>query len=121
MKAGDRPHLVIFEAKTIPETQNSYGEPVEVWAEAFRDWAAFEPAGSREFPMAHKRFAESTARFRVLYRSELGDPKAADKYRIVMTIDPYTSPVVTSTWNITTPQPAEGRRIEMHIEASEFA
>ncbi len=120
MNAGSLNNLVIFEAKTIPETQNTFGEPVDVWAEAFREWAAFEVVGSREFPTAAKRFAESTARFRIRYRSELGDPKAADKYRIVMTIDPYASPVVTSTWNIQQPQAIGGQRVEMHIEASEL-
>ncbi len=118
MKAGRLRHRLIFQSKPLPEDQNTFGDALEVWTDAFTLWGAFEVVGSREFPVAHKRFAESTARFRVRYRSELGDPKAADKYRIVFTLDANSSPIATSTWNIQTPMPVDGRRIEMYIEAS---
>lgn len=115
MKAGPLHNLVTFQVKTIPDPVNSFGEPVEDWADSFQVWAAYEPLGTREFPIAHKRFAETTARFRVYFDSRIYTDNAADKLRIVMVLNG-----VTTTWNLQDPQPVAGQLDELWIEASQI-
>lgn len=100
--AGLLDRWVIFQLRT--ETQNSYGEPVEAWAETFGTWAAFEALGSKEFPALQKTHAETTARFRIRYRTG---------------IDPATHRILFDDrlWNIQPPVPI-GRNVELQIEAS---
>lgn len=108
MKAGDLRHRLIFQVKVV--TQNSVGENVEVWDDtpaSFEVRGAFEPLGSREFPIAHKRHAETTARFRIRYRAG---------------IDPGTHRILHAgrIWNIQPPIEVGGKPFELHIEASEI-
>lgn len=113
MRSGRAEHFLIFQTKTT--VQSSFGTLVETWADAFEWWGVFEMLGSREFPAAQKRFAESTARFRIRYRANIDSAN----YRIVMVLDRESSPITTSTWNIYPVVPARGKRFELLIEASE--
>jgi SPP1 family predicted phage head-tail adaptor len=114
MNSGTLRHQLTFQAKT--ETQDSFGAPVESWTDAFTVPGAFEPLGSSEFPGVDKRYAETTARFRIRYRNDI-DP---DRHRIVFAMDPDASPPNESIWNIQPPLPVEGKRFELWIEASEI-
>jgi SPP1 family predicted phage head-tail adaptor len=102
---------LVFQAKPVPEDQDSFGAPVEDWQDAFTVWGAFEPLGGQEFPAFLKRFAETTARFRIRFRAGI-DP---DKHRIKLTIAG-----IVSIWDIQPPLPVDGRKVEMHIEAREI-
>lgn len=112
--SGARRHIIMFQVKT--EALDDVGELIETWADSFEEYAAFEPLGSREFPIAHKRHANTTARFRILYRGGINP----DKNRIAFQFDPDASPPLTSIWNIHGDLPADGKFVEVHIEASEI-
>lgn len=107
MNAGKLRHRLVFQTKTVPEDQDDTGAPIEVWATDFTVWGSFQQLGSREFPLAQKRNAETTARFIIRYRSGI-DP---DKHRIKFQ-DRF--------WNITPPSSGDGRPISLEIEASEI-
>lgn len=109
-------HVLIFQVKTVPETQDKFGAPQEDWADSFEVPGAFEPLGTREFPSSHKVNSETTARFRIRYRSGI-DP---DKHRIRFVLDADASPPVSSYWDIERPTVVGGRLHEMHIEAKEL-
>lgn len=114
MRIGKMRQWLTFQNKTIPGTQDNFGAPTENFTTAFEEWGAFEPLGSTEFHTAWKRFAETTARFRIRFRNDI-DP---DKHRIVMTFD--ASPAVQTTWDIYPPYPVKGRPNELYIEAREI-
>lgn len=119
MKAGELRNRITVQAKTVPETINTFRNPQEEWADAFELWAAYEPSGSREFPTSWKRFAETTARFRVRSNPQTRQINA-DKHRIVMIFDRTASPLVSQVWNISPPYPREGKPFELIIEGSEI-
>lgn len=107
LKAGALNNRVIFKVKT--ETQDSFGQPVEVWADDFEAWAAFEPAGTREFPAAHKTHAETQARFRIRFREGiLTDPDWAATHKIEY---------LGRDWDIQPPSQIQGRNFEIQFEA----
>ncbi len=116
MNPGILRHTLYFQAKTVPEVQDKFGAPQEDWADLFDAPGAFEPVGSREFPAAHKMNSETTARFRIRYRSGI-DP---DKHRIRFVLDADCSPPTSSYWNIQKPTAIGGRLAEMLIEAREI-
>jgi len=76
------------------------------WHPFLEIWGAFEPIGSREFPIQQKRYEQTTARFRTRYRTDI-DPAL---HRIV-----YGG----KSWNVRSPIDVLGRHIEIVIEASE--
>jgi head-tail adaptor len=100
----------VFQVKTIPEVQDPYGGPQEVWAIAFAAWCAFEPLGGREFQATMKISAEATARFRVRFRGVFQASTAVDTYRILFN---------ARTWNILSINPGDDPRDELLMEASE--
>lgn len=105
MNAGTiRHHRPVFQVKT--ETQDDYGAAVETWANSFAVPGLCQYVGTREFPIAHKRHSETTARFIIRYREG---------------IDPNTHRIVHDgkTWNIQQPMP-DARKRELIIEASEL-
>lgn len=110
--AGSLRHRITVQVKT--ET-NELGSITETWADEFEAWAAFEPLGSREFPAAEKRHAESTVRFRIRYRHGI-DPA---RHRILITLDPNVSPSDVRIYDIFPPMLVDGKRAELHIEARE--
>lgn len=102
--------------------QNSFGEPVPDWADDFSVAAAFEPIGSSEFPMAHKRHAETTARFKIRYRKDIADDGSFSfthriRFNMSHALQASTNPEDWA-WNITPPIPVDGRNIELEIEAN---
>lgn len=106
----DRRITVQIQQETSPIT-TEFGEPTTTWVESFQCWAAFEPAGTREFPTAQKMFAETTGRFRMRYREALDptlNPQVASEYRILFN---------SSIWNIQQPS-LIGRRNDLLIEAT---
>ncbi len=116
MNPGILRQTLYFQAKTVPEVQDKFGAPQEDWADSFSIPGAFEPLGTREFPSSHKINSETTARFRIRYRSGI-DP---DQHRIRFVLDADTSPPVSSYWNIQKPVAVGGRLAEMLIEAREI-
>ena len=85
MNAGEFDRLIVWEYKTIPEELSLSGDPQEEWNTASFSplWGAFEMSGGRDFPLGEKRHAETTARVRVRYRSDIAnDIKSTDRYRI---------------------------------------
>lgn len=115
---GDYNRRLMFQEKT--QTQDENKALVETWADWFPCMGAYEPAGSREFPVRIKRFTETTARFRVPFMP--GRTIDPSKHRIVMTFDPTANPAVQSIWDISAPlpMPPTGAPMEWHIEAHEF-
>lgn len=103
MGAGAKSDLIVVQSVTI--TEDEYGAPVETWADSFSVFAEYQPAGTREFPVSHKRVAETTARFIIWYREDIH----AATHRIVAR---------GKVWNIAEPL-GDHRRIETMIEASE--
>jgi head-tail adaptor len=118
--AGKLNRLITFQ--TLPDPsgpKNDFGELLaepEDYIEDVR--AAYEPVGGGEFREAEKRHAETTARFRIRYRSDLNVEDAPEKYRILYTEDYCASPKVIRIYNI---QHAAvfGRRDELHFHVSE--
>jgi head-tail adaptor len=116
VKAGELRHRLTLQRKT--EGQDTFGAVQEQWTDDFTVWGAFEPIGSRLFPVAMRRFAEATAMFRIRFMPGVViDP---DKHRIVFTFDPTASPQQSTAWTIFTPMPVDGKRFELHIEAREY-
>lgn len=105
MEAGPLRHRLVFQAKT--ETQSGSGNITETWATAFTVYGAFEPIGSDEFPTFNKRHAKSTARFRIRYRSGI----SSNTHRIYFQ---------DRQWDIYPPINPDGKKIELHIEATEI-
>lgn len=110
--AGSLDQLITIQLKT--ET-NDLGSIEENWTDQLEDVpCAVEWLGSREFPAAEKRHAESTVRFRIRYRHGI----EADRNRILYVLDPNTSPSDVRTFDIFPPMMI-GRREGLHIEARE--
>lgn len=117
MGAGKYDNWITFQLMPKPEVQDSMGASISVPADHFESWAAFEPIGTREFPEAQKRHAETTARFRIPYPDFTIDPA---RHQIVMDFDDESSPPNSSIWNIHGAMPEKGKRFEMVIEVSEI-
>ncbi len=107
---------VTFMRMPSPPSQSDTGMPNSVPLVHFYSWAAFEPLGSREFPMAYKRHAETTARFRIPYNGITIDPALASVHMI---FDHTASPPAISTWNVLGAWPTHGARFETTVEVSE--
>jgi len=114
---GKYEHYIEIWRTPNPETLDTFGASVSVPALRFASWGAFEPIGTREFPEAQKRHAETTARFRIPYPDYSFDP-ALDTIRL--DFDDTTSPPTQSTWNIHGTVPTDGRRFELTIEVSQI-
>lgn len=65
MRAGKLRHLVTIQRAT--ETQDSAGEPVVVWTEFAKAWAAVEPLKGREFFEAQQHYGQVTHRVAIRY------------------------------------------------------
>ncbi len=115
--AGAYDQWLTFSKLPVVEEQDPMGGPISAYAFHFNAWGAFEPIGSREFPVAQKRHAETTARFRIPWPDYAVDPA---RHRIEMAFDETTSPPMTSTWNIHGALPVKGLRFELLIEVSEI-
>lgn len=117
MRAGRAEHTLVIQRRqqTQADPAGQFGTPLDTWTDLYEVPGCFEVLGSREFPAAQKRYAETTARFRIRYIA--GINAATD--RIVMVFDPGASPIITSTWDIAPPIPVKGKRFELLIEAFE--
>lgn len=97
-------------------SQDDHGAEVETWEDYDADVpCAVEHAGSREFPLTVKRFAESVIRFIVRYRDDI-DPATM---RIKYAESPDASPIDWRYYDIKPPQHIQGRRSFTSIEGSE--
>lgn len=114
LPAGSLCHKLTFQK--LQKTEDSFGkESIEEWVNAFTAYAAYEVVGSREFPTSAKRFAETTARFKVRYRPNLDSAE----YRIQFFFDPDHQ-IEPQIFNIYPPEPLNGWRGGWVIEASEI-
>lgn len=118
MQAGQLRHRLLFQIKPADAdiTPDSFGTRIETYSDDFTVPGAYEPLGSREFPANQKRYAETTARFRIRYKTGI-DP---ERHRIRFTMSPDAEPVVYQTFNIFPPLPTGGKRVELLIEAVEI-
>lgn len=103
MKPGLMRHDLTFQLKT--ETQNTFGDTVETWADSFTVPAEVLSSFTLEVMQARKRNALVTLVFRIRYRTGI-DP---DIHRVKFTLEPNDSPVVYQYFNIFPPR-HDGRR-----------
>lgn len=113
--SGTYEHWLVFMRMPDPEAQSETGQAIGVPLVHFETPGAFEVVGSREFPQAYKRNAETQARFRIPYPDVLVDPLL---HRVVMYFDEDNSPPDISTWNILGVEPVRGQKFELLIEAN---
>lgn len=118
MGAGKFDQWLVFQKMPSPEVQDSMGGSISVPATQFSTWGAFELIGTREFPAAQKRHAETTARFRIPYPDYSIDPA---RHQIVQVFDADISPPLSATWNVLGATPVDGRRFEMIIEVNQVS
>lgn len=111
--AGGYTEFLTFNRMPFPEVQDPMGGSISVPVELFTTWGAFEPVGSVEFPESHKRWSETTARFRIPYPDYTLIP-ARDS--VSMEFDETVSPPNVSTWNIVG---SYGTRFETCVECTE--
>lgn len=111
--AGKYTEYIQFIRMPKPPVLDAIGGEIGVPVHHFYSYAAFEPAGSDEFFVAHKRHSEATARFRIPYQEITIDPAL---HQIVLTFDETASPPNVSTWNVLG---AYGDRFEITIEVTE--
>lgn len=114
--AGAKRHFITFQKKPYPEPQSRSGQPIGEYADVFETMAELQYLGSREFPERNKRYAETTARFRIWYHGTI-DPAL---HQILQVIDPDASPPVTQTWNIHGVSIVDNQFLEQDIEVSEI-
>lgn len=69
MRAGDRRHEIIIRQET--STQNSYGEPVEAWADLATVRASVTPISSREAFYAQSERGSAVYEFRFINSAEV--------------------------------------------------
>lgn len=117
MGAGKYDQWLVFQKMPSPEPQDSMGGSIGVPVTQFSAWGAFELIGTKEFPEAQKRHAETTARFRIPYPDFSIDPA---RHQIAQVFDAEISPPLSATWNVLGATPVDGRRFEMLIEVSEI-
>lgn len=114
--AGEKRHIIEFQ--TCITTKSNSGAIVEDWdtTPTFEEYAEYQVVGTREFPVNQKRYAQTTARFRIWYRSNI----SVSKNRILLSFDPNASPPDTITFNIEGIYPVDGKFQEQFIEVSEL-
>jgi len=119
--AGKLDRLMTLQRLPDPDgPKNDEGELTELPVNEFENVrCAYEPLGGRAFPEREKRHAETTARFRLRYRSAINVQILSESYRVLYIIDHSTSPAVTRRFRITGAD-VIGRRDEIHIEVSEI-
>lgn len=71
MRIGKLRHRV--ELKSLSQSQNEFGEPVDTWSTFATVWASVEPLRGRELLLAQQANSEVTIRVRVRYNSSI-DP-----------------------------------------------
>lgn len=113
IQAGKLRRVVIFQSRGNQAVDN-FRNPQDAWANVFEDRAEFQALGSLEFQVGWKRYAETTGRFHMRFRSDV-DPA---KMRILMYDDRF-SPAQISIWDIKPPLDPDGRQREMFIEVVE--
>lgn len=69
MRAGSLNNRITIQSKTT--TYDSYGGPVDAWADTVDLWAQVETTGGGDFYAAQKLDASVTAVFTVRYRTDL--------------------------------------------------
>ena len=69
MDAGKLDRLITIQAATT--TQNEFGEPIPSWSNLADVWAEYLPGGGSERFTAQQVYAETTARFRIRWRSDV--------------------------------------------------
>lgn len=69
MGAGDYNRTITFQRKTI--AYDTVNKPIETWADAFTVWAGVITSGGKEFYAAQKKNEETTAIFKIRYRSDI--------------------------------------------------
>lgn len=109
LAAGPLNCLVTVQVRTNPASgaQDSFGDVQDDFADSFEEWAAFQQLGSREFWVAHRLNAETTARFVMRYRPD-----------ITATLNQITYD--GRTWEVLGVTDPDGRKIRLHVEVSEI-
>lgn len=117
--AGALNRLITLQRLPTGSTRNDIGEIIGTPQDEIADIrAAYEPLGGREFPEAEKRHAETKARFRIRYRTDLNVQALPETHRVLYVEDYETSPRVTRVYDIKEATVID--RKEIHIEVSEI-
>ena len=119
--AGKLDRVITLQRLPDPDgPKNDLGELLALPQDEIQDIpAAYEPAGGRAFPEREKRHAETEARFRIRYRSDINVQTLPTTRRIAYAIDHSLSPAIRRIFRITWAD-VIGRRAEIHIEVSEI-
>lgn len=101
--------------------KDSFGELTALPATDISNIAASYEVGGRgwEFPASEKRNSESTARFRIRYRSDIDLQNLPATHRIKRTHNPRVNPPVVSYSDIKAAYDVHERHIEIVIEVAE--
>lgn len=117
--AGELNRLMTLQRLPTGSTRNDIGEIIGTPQDEIRDIRCKrEQVGGREFPEAEKRHAETTARFRIRYRTDINVQTLPATHHVTYVEDYTTSPRVTRVYNITVAAVID--RKEIHIEVSEI-
>lgn len=108
IRSGELRHRVTFQRRIT--AQDSTGQAVESWQDAFTAWADVSPLNGRELIAAQQLQSSVTHMITVRYRSELADPKAVADMRIVFG---------TRLFNINACLIQDERRRAVEIQATE--
>jgi SPP1 family predicted phage head-tail adaptor len=71
MRAGEMRHRVTFQSRVT--TKDSYGQPLDVWADMFTTWASLDDTRAREMFSGQKFLNEIQLTVRVRYRREVNE------------------------------------------------
>lgn len=69
MQTGRLDRRIVIQSVTT--AADSYGEPIETWADLDTVWAAYEPLRGREYFEAQQIDAQLEAKFTIRYRDDI--------------------------------------------------
>ncbi len=120
LQSGRYRYRLTFQVRT-ELGRDSMGGLIEDWIEDFTLWGAYEPLKAEllHTDVGDKRFAESTAMFRVRY--PFNHVIDATRHRIVFISNPKSSPLGLSIWDIYPPLQVDGVFKELHIKGRQYS
>lgn len=81
VRSGDLRNRITFQRRQ--NGQDSTGQPIETWVNAFTCWADIDPLTGRELLAAQQIQSTVTHNIQVRYRKELANPIAVTNMRIL--------------------------------------
>jgi SPP1 family predicted phage head-tail adaptor len=81
MRASELRHFIVFQSRDTG--QDTSGQQMVTWTDAFSTWAKIEPLSGRELFAAHGVNSEVTHRITTRYRAEFAVPSDIAAMRVV--------------------------------------